>query len=287
MRPYSNGGASSVGRPGRPVVPHHVSATRGAIAWRAGAGHPQQLERSVHPLGEGGAALHPVAGIAVEDPLDAPHLRPVNVSAHHALEAPPGRLVRQPRFERRHEADGPLDLALDVRRQAPVRQPEDVPRLVEPPVEDEEHLVAHVTADRHPPVIEGDAVELVAVHDEEEAPVHRAMDGLPRHHDVPELEIAEPPEILVVVARHQRHRRARPGLRQDLADHVAMELGPVRGALQTPEVDDVADEVQELAFVPVEKVEQRRRLTARRAQVRVADPDGAVSDLFLHGVLLL
>jgi hypothetical protein len=62
-----------------------------------------------------------------------------------------------------------------------------------------------------------------------------------------------------------------------------MELGPVRGALQTPEVDDVADEVQELAFVPVEKVEQGPGLTARRAQVCVADPDGAVAASFVTG----
>ena len=58
-------------------------------------------------------------------------------------------------------------------------------------------------------------------------------------------------------------------------------------ALQAPEVDDVADEVQELAFVPVEKVEQGSSLTARRAQVRVADPDGiGIGPLPSRGVLL-
>jgi hypothetical protein len=61
--------------------------------------------------------------------------------------------------------------------------------------------------------------------------------------DVAELHVAEPPEILVVVAGDQGHHRATPRLGQHLADHVAVKLRPQRGALEPPEVDDVADEV--------------------------------------------
>jgi hypothetical protein len=165
----------------------------------------------------------------------------------------------------------------------PVRQPDHAAHLVEPSVDDEEHLVADVAADSQPAVIARDAVELVAVHDEEETPIDHPVDGLTGDHDVPKLEIAKSPKVLVVVARHQGNHGARPRLRQDLANHVTVELCPERGALQTPEVDDVADEVQEFAFVPVEKLEERSGLTARSAKVRVADPDGAVSRALFHG----
>jgi hypothetical protein len=89
------------------------------------------------------------------------------------------------------------------------------------------------------------------------------------------MEVAEPAQVLVVIPRHQRDDGAGARLGKDLVDHVAMELTPVRRPLEPPEVDDVAHEVEELALVRVEKIEKGARLTARRAQMRVADPDSA------------
>src|SRR5262245_26382361 len=199
----------------------------------------------------------------------------MDVAAHDALQAAARRLVREALLERRDEVDRALDLALDVGREAPVRQSQGAPRAVEPSIEDEEHLVPDVAGHGQPPMAARDPVELVAVHDQEEPAIRHAVDGFARDHDVAEVEVAEPPQVLVVIPRHQRDDGAGARLGEDLVNHVAVELTPARRPLEPPEVDDVADEVEELALVRVEKIEQGARLTACRAQVRVADPDGA------------
>ena len=129
-----------------------------------------------------------------------------------------------------------------------------------------------------------DTVELVAVQNEQQPPVDCAMNRLPGDHDVPELRIAEAAEVLVVVARHEGHQGPRPRLREHGSDDVAVDLRPMGGALEPPEIDDVTDQVQELAVVTVEKLQQFTRLTVARAEVGVTDPDRAI--VWAHAFLL-
>src|SRR4029434_3072595 len=74
-------------------------------------------------------------------------------------------------------------------------------------------------------------------------------------------------------------RRALARFAQYLLDHVVVPLVPVPAALELPPVDDVADEIEIARLGTAEELEQRAGLTARRAQVRVRDPDGAEPEL--------
>jgi hypothetical protein len=85
--------------------------------------------------------------------------------------------------------------------------------------------------------------------DEEKAAVGSAMDRLPRDHDVAELQVAEAPQVLVVIAGDQRDDGASPGFGENRANDVGVDLRPVRSASQLPEVPDIADEVQVVALL--------------------------------------
>ena len=65
-------------------------------------------------LDQRGAALHPVAVVAVEDAVDVAHLGMVDVAADHAVDAAPARFARERLLEVADEADGVLDLVLEV-----------------------------------------------------------------------------------------------------------------------------------------------------------------------------
>ena len=73
----------------------------------------------------------------------------------------------------------------------------------------------------------------------------------------------------------ERHSPASRTLAQELLHHVVVRLRPEPAATQLPAVDDVAHEVEVVARVGLEEVQQRRGLTARRAQVQVGDEHGA------------
>ena len=92
------------------------------------------------------------------------------------------------------------------------------------------------------------AVELVAVDDEQPAPVGRLVDGVADHQDAAELVIEIAAQHVVMVARRQDHAGALAGLAQEFLDHVVMALRPVAGAAHPPEIDDVADQIQRVAF---------------------------------------
>lgn len=98
------------------------------------------------------------------------------------------------------------------------------------------------------------------------------MDDLVLNAYVAEGELAELPSRLVVVAADVddvgtcgpcacsfARRRYAPG--------------PVPPALEAPAVDDVSDQIEMLALVPAQKVEQELGLTAARAKMDVGQED--------------
>jgi hypothetical protein len=82
------------------------------------------LEAAVEVLHQRGAAFDPVAVVAVVDGADLAHLGRVDMAADDAVGAVPRGLPDQRVLEVRDELHRRLDLALEQRRQRPVRQTE-------------------------------------------------------------------------------------------------------------------------------------------------------------------
>ena len=121
-----------------------------------------------------------------------------------------------------------------------------------------------------------DAVERVAMHDQQPLAVGGDVDGLVHHLHVAERHAVVVAQRLVVVAGHVDDARALARLAQQLLHHVVVALRPVPAALQAPAVDDVADQVDLVGVVVLQEIEQELGLAAARAQMNVGDEDGAV-----------
>ena len=199
----------------------------------------------------------------------------VDVAAHHAIEAARLGLTGHRALEVVDEADGPLDLELQVARQAPVGQAHARPHGIDPMVQFQRAVVGPVAEVRQPFGDLDHAVEVVAVHHPEPASVGRGVDDLAQDLDAAEAVSQIAPGELVVVARHEHHPGALAHLAQQLLHHVVVCLRPVPLALELPAVDDVAHQVERVALHRLEELQQRLGLTAGRAQVQVGDPDGA------------
>jgi hypothetical protein len=79
-----------------------------------------------------------------------------------------------------------------------------------------------------------------------------------------------------VVAGDEDHAGAAVRHLEDAAHDFVVGVRPVPALAQPPAVDDVADEVERLALVRPQEVDQHVRVAAARAEVDVRDPDRAV-----------
>jgi hypothetical protein len=86
---------------------------------------------------------------------------------------------------------------------------------------------------------------------------------------------------LVVIAGNVDDVGALAGLAQDLLHDVVMCLRPVPPALQAPAVDDVTHEIQMVALVFLQEVEQQLGLAAARAEMDVGQEDRAMASRFM------
>jgi len=137
--------------------------------------------------------------------------------------------------------------------------------------------VGPVAQDGEPACVAHDAVELVAVDHQELAAVRRRVDRVFLHVHLAEGELAILPRCLVVVAGDVDHVGALARLAHDLLHHVVVGLRPVPPALQAPAVDDVAHQVEMLALVSLQEIEQQFGLAAAGAKMDVRQEDRAVA----------
>ena len=240
------------------------------------AGLPEhQFQPPVVVLDQRAAAFDPVAVVAVQRAVDVADFGVVDVAAHHAVIAAPARLGGHGAFKVADVVHRLLHLVLQVARQRPVRQAQARAKAVEVAVELEHHLVRVVAHIGQPLGVLDHAVEVVAMRDPQAPAVHGDVHAVFHHVDAAEVVVQKAARKLVVVARHEDHMAALARAAQQLLHHVVVRLRPVPAAAQLPAVDDVADQIQRFALVFFQKIEQRPRLAARRAQVDVGYENGA------------
>ena len=247
------------------------------IAPRDLLGPVHDAQATIEVLDQRGAAFDPVAVIAVEDAIDVADLGVVDVAADHAVDAAPARFARHRVLVAVDELDRVLDLVLQVGRQRPVGQAELAAAPVEGGVDAQRRAVGPVAEDREPARIAHDAVELVAMDHQQLAAVGLGVDRLFLDLHPAEGELAVLPRRLVVVAGDVDDVGALARLAHDLLDDIVVRLRPVPPALQAPAIDNVADQVQSLALVPSQEIEQHLGLATTRAQMDIGQEDRAMA----------
>ena len=141
-------------------------------------------------------------------------------------------------------------------------------------------VVGLVAEQREPTRLRHHQVEDVAMNDQIAAAVGAGMHGVLDHLDAAEMGAVVVAQEFVVIAGHVDDAGALARLAQQLLHHVVVSLRPVPVRAQRPAVDDVADEIDGLGFVPAQEIEQPLGLAAPRAEMHVGDeqrPEAAIS----------
>ena len=228
-------------------------------------------------LDQRAAAFDPVTVVAVKHAADVTHLGAVDMAADHALVAQAARLVGNGHFKVRHIVERALDPVLEVSRQRPVGQAHAGAQAVQVAVELEREFIEVVAHVGEPFGALHHGIEVVAVDDPQLAAVGRGVHGLLHHFNAAELVADKFTRKLIVVARHKNNAATFAGAPQQLLHHVVVGLRPVPLAAQLPAVNNVAHQVQVVARVGLQKVQQRRSLAARCAQMNVRNENRAVA----------
>ena len=207
-----------------------------------------QAEGAVLVFGERGAAFDPVAGIAVEQVVDGLEVGAVDVAADDAVDLLPADFRHQGLFEIAHVVDGFLAFVLEPGRDREIAAAGQPPQPVVPAVEDEQGVVENAADVGQPLAVLNHAVEPVAMQDQEATAVGGGVDGFVADPDAVEFAAALVAQHGVVVARQVEDPGPLFRLAQDQVDDGRVGCRPVPVALDFPEIEDVADQVEVFRF---------------------------------------
>src|SRR5271157_932315 len=112
------------------------------------------------------------------------------------------------------------------------------------------------------------------MHDEETAPLRCHMQGVMMDLDGPKAHPAIAADRFVMIAGDENDSRSLAGFSKKLLQHVVVRLQPEGTALQAPEIDDIAHEIDGVRVVVADKVEERFRLASARAEMNIGDEKG-------------
>ena len=115
------------------------------------------------------------------------------------------------------------------------------------------------------------AVKVVAVGDPEAAPIGSGVHRIGHYLNAPKGMPHKRPGKLVVVARNKHHAAPLARAAQQLLHHVVVGLWPKPAAAQLPSVHDVPHQVQMVAGMVFQKIQQRVSLAPWRAKVQIRD----------------
>ena len=238
-------------------------------------------------LDQRGAAFDPVAVIAVERAIDIAHLGAVDMPADHALVTPAARFAGDGDFKIRHVVQCAFYFLLEVGRQGPVGQTHAGAQTVQVTVQFECEFIEVVAHIGQPLGALHNGIEIITVNNPQIAAIGRGVDGFLDDFDATELVADKFTRKLIMVAGHIDNAAAFAGAPQQLLHHVVVRLRPVPFAPQLPAVHNVADQVEVVAGVGFEKVQQRSRLAAGCAQVQVGNEYAAVTPAQRRVVILV
>ncbi len=202
-----------------------------------------QFEFALKVLGKGGAVLHPVAAVHINQIADLADFGPVNMAADDS-----SRSVLAPVLYHRllviiHVFDRGLGFQFDERSKGPVTKAQEAAHSIDPGVE-VENLIVEGRADAvQEPVEVRQTVELVAVNNEISPAIRRDMAGALDQADAAKRDAKKIFQEFVMIA----DEKCDPGVfairPQKLLDEDVVIIRPIPFAAKLPAINEIADDI--------------------------------------------
>ena len=119
-------------------------------------------------------------------------------------------------------------------------------------------------------------VKLIAVQHQQAATIGGFVDRRPPDLYTAKAQTGELTEHFVMIARNIDDAGPAPRPFQYPPDDIIMTVGPEKLLLQSPAVNDIADQIERIAVDMIEKVDQQVGVAAARAEMDVRNPDGPI-----------
>lgn len=170
----------------------------------------------------------------------------------------------------RDELDRILDLELHKGGEREVGpNPQKAPNGSEGTIAFQQEVVALAAQFGDPLMILCNGVVLIAMNDEITLSIRRFVDDGVLDLDIPEHVIVIIPDVFIVIPGNIDHLGVMSGLTKNLLDDRIVFLGPIDALRKGPEIDDISDQIEHIAFVVLQKVEKNIGLTLSRTNVQV------------------
>lgn len=223
------------------------------------------------------AAFHKVTGIDIGEVPHRLYFCMMNVATNNSVEALVIKRVDDALLVIGNELHGILDLEFDEGSQRETGlYTEKTTHRPDPAIQLEQDVVSFAPEFCDPLVISGNGVVFIPVHHQIVFAIGGRVDDRVTNLDVSKDMIVVIPNVFVMIPRHVDHPGIVPRFAQDLLNDCVMGLGPVHLFGESPEVDDVSNQVEDIALVILQEVEQDVGLTLSRANMEIRNKDGPV-----------
>src|SRR5271170_3186072 len=241
----------------------------------AGGGPVPQLKLARVIFNQRRAIFHPVANVAVHRAIEFADLRPVNVAANDAAVTAATRHVGGGLLKAANILHGVADPGFEIAGERPVAVTEQAADRVEVAVQDDREVVGTGAERGEPATATHGTVKLIAVQHQQLEPGGSGVGVFAVNFQVAEAEARELPQVDIVIAGYVNDARVVLGLAEDRAQHIVVQLRPVKVAAHGLQIDDVADQKQLFGLDPMQEIEQQVGAAFARAQMQIRQEDAA------------
>ena len=211
----------------------------------------------------------------------------MNVAAYHAIKTAQAGGFGHGFLELADEGDGVLHLLLDVGGDRPIGQAQLLPGAVVVAIEFKQQFVANVPRPGEPAVIEHDAIELIAVADQQSAAIGGGVNGFQRDLHPAKAKAGIGAQELIVIAGDEDHPCALGRHLQHPPHNVVVARRPEPATLQLPAINDVPHQIEGFRLDRLQEIQQHIGVATRRAEVDIGNPYGAQLELATRGALII
>src|SRR5205823_1075894 len=179
-------------------------------------------------------------------------------------------------FEFADETDRVFDALLGVSAKRPVTEREATADEIDGGVKRKQKLVTNVAGEREPLRVLHNRVQLVSVNDKQPAPIGRVVNGVLLDRNIA-VRTGECADEFVMVAGDIDNRHAFARLARNFLNDVVLWLRPENSTSQLPDIDQIADDVEFVAIIIAQELQQGADIIGAGAEMPIGNPGRATA----------